>query len=65
LLINSTINRIAADNSADNSILREEWHELIKPMIYKRLEWAVTRIIDYNIQWSDCKHSTYEIEKNK
>lgn len=29
---------------------------MIKPMIKKRLEWAVERISDYDILWTECKH---------
>lgn len=36
--------------------MSEEWFEMIKPMIKKRLEWAVERISDYDILWSECKH---------
>jgi len=29
---------------------------MIKPMIKKRLEWAVERISDYDTLWTECKH---------
>lgn len=36
--------------------IREEWLEMMKPMIYKRLEWVVERISDFDTQWTNCKH---------
>lgn len=46
--------------------MSEEWFEMMKPMIKKRLEWAVERISDYDILWAECKHENHnETLKNE
>ncbi|XP_026807747.1 uncharacterized protein LOC113550231 [Rhopalosiphum maidis] len=46
--------------------INEEWFEMIKPMIKKRLEWAIERILDYDILWRECKHeNSNETIKNE
>lgn len=39
-----------------NYVIREEWLEIIRPMIYKRLEWAVEIISNYDKRLPECIH---------
>ncbi|XP_025202638.1 uncharacterized protein LOC112599790 [Melanaphis sacchari] len=60
-LINNSDNEISevditTKQNTDYTTVSKEWFEMIKPMIKKRLEWAVERISDYNILWTECKH---------
>ncbi|VVC38463.1 Hypothetical protein CINCED_3A023853 [Cinara cedri] len=52
--INTTVDM--QDQSKECAIIREDWIEMTKPMIYKHLEWAVDRILDYNVRWTECQH---------
>lgn len=44
------------EQKSDYAIISEDWIEMMKPMIKKRLEWAVDRISDFDILWTECKH---------
>jgi len=47
---------IIMEQKSEYAKMSEEWLEMIKPMIKKRLEWAVERILDYDILWPECNH---------
>lgn len=44
------------EQKSEYATMSEEWLEMIKPMIKKRLEWVVERLLDYDILWPECKH---------
>lgn len=43
--------------NANNATIREEWVDLMKPMVHKRLEWVVDIISDYDFRLPECKHN--------
>ncbi|XP_015364671.1 PREDICTED: uncharacterized protein LOC107162332 [Diuraphis noxia] len=47
---------ITMEQKTEYATMSEEWLEMIKPMIKKRLEWAVERISDYDFLWPECQH---------
>jgi hypothetical protein len=47
---------ITTKQKSEYATISEEWIEMIKPMIKKRLEWAIERILDYDILWTECIH---------
>lgn len=49
-------------NSVDYSTIREEWLDMMKPMIHKRMEWVVDRICEYDILWTECAHGPDDTE---
>lgn len=44
------------EETIDFAEIRQDFLEMIKPMIYNRLKWSVERILDYDLEWTECKH---------
>lgn len=49
---------------AEHDAIRDEWLDTMKPMIHKRLEWAVGKIADYDVRWTEREHGTDDDAKN-
>lgn len=53
---NISINATTEQTIDYSTVIRQEWLEMMKPMIYKRLEWAVDQIFNYDVLWLEYHH---------
>lgn len=51
-----SLNSVVVEQTNNFAEIRKDFLDMMKPMIYNRLEWAVERILDYDLQWTECEH---------
>lgn len=51
-----SLSSASVEQTNDFTEIRKDFLDMMKPMVYKRLEWAVERILDYDLLWTECEH---------